>query len=225
MRSFRPIALAVLLLGLAAPAAHALPAGPMYPAPGGNGFSLVSGTSGGDVGGWTFAYTGFDTAGLSNLYWGPWDNTTPIASLDGTPHVLTLSSISGTVATWSGTTSWTDPNTSTFYPSISILVNVNVGGLGANPWLLSTSVPGLDPGVGTGIGAVVDNSSGADYTANFQFLADVGSGYQAINTINQGSGGLTLSSFSAGFYTPEPSVLMMLGLGLAGLGVRGRRAH
>ena len=47
------------------------------------------------------------------LYWGPFDATVPAAGLDGAPHILsTFLGISGagdTVATWEGTTPWTNP--------------------------------------------------------------------------------------------------------------------
>ena len=76
------------------------------------------------------------------------------------------------------------------------------------PWRLSTSVSGLDPGPGTGIGAVVDDSaSAADFTANVQFVADIptdGSGnFIALNAVRQ-TGGLARSSLTDGFYSQTP---------------------
>jgi len=139
----------------------------------------------------------------TELYWGPWAGALPTAGLDGVAHSLTLSGISGTTATWAGTTNWTDPNTSTLYTNVPIELRINVSGLGATPWVLSTSISGLDPGPGAGTGAVVDNSASAlDFAANVQFLADIptdGSGnFIALNSVL--TAGSTNSSFSGGFY-------------------------
>ena len=103
---------------------------------------------------------------------------------------------------------WTDPFDSTVYTNVPIELRIAITGLGATPWVLSTSVPGLDPGPGTGIGAVVDNSaSWLDFSANTQFLADIptdGSGnFIALNSV-QTTGGQTNSSFTGGFYAASP---------------------
>ena len=83
-------------------------------------------------------------------------------------------------------------------------VRVTIAGLGGNPWVLSTSVPDLDPGPGTGIGAVVDNSASAlDFDATVEFVADIptdGSGnFIPLNGVASGS--QTNSSFTGAFYT------------------------
>jgi hypothetical protein len=82
---------------------------------------------------------------------------------------------------------------------------VTITGLGGAPWSLATSITGLDPGPGAGIGAVVaDFPTAVDFTANVQFLADIptdGSGYIPLNTVPQGTGGNTLSSFTGAFYS------------------------
>jgi hypothetical protein len=107
------------------------------------------------------------------------------------------------MATWAGTTSWTNPDTGTLHLGVPIQMRVTITGLGATPWVLATSIPGLDPGVGNGIGAVVDNSGAANFTANVQFLADIptdGSGnFIAINSVRVG-GGLARSSVAPAFY-------------------------
>ena len=86
-----------------------------------------------------------------------------------------------------------------------IEMRITISGLGGAPWSLSTSVPTLDPGPGTGIGAVVANfPTAVDFTANVQFLADIptdGSGFIPLNTVRQGTGGNTLSSFTGAFYS------------------------
>jgi hypothetical protein len=87
-------------------------------------------------------------------------------------------------------------------------MRITITGLGGTPWVASTSIPQLDPGVGTGIGAVVDDSaSSADFSANIQFLADIptdGAGnFIALNSVQNG-GGQTRSSFTGAFYTRVP---------------------
>jgi hypothetical protein len=121
--------------------------------------------------------------------------------------VLTFSGISGTTATWAGTSSWTNPSTGLTH-SVPIQMRINVSGLGGSPWVLSTSVAELDPGPGTGIGAVVDDSaSRADFSANVQFLADIptdGAGnFIALNSV-QNAGGQTRSSYTGAFYERAP---------------------
>jgi len=78
-------------------------------------------------------------------------------------------------------------------------------GLGGTPWSLATSVSGLDPGPGAGIGAVVANfPTAVNFTANVQFLADIPtdvSGFIPLNTVPQGTGGNTLSSYTGAFYS------------------------
>jgi hypothetical protein len=181
--------------------------GPAFPPDGGTvGFSFSGAPSPGDPGGTTVSFTSFvpDTS-WTQLYWGPSSGALPTAGLDGTPHSLTFSGISGTVATWAGTTSWTDPLDSTVYTGVPIELRVTITGLGATPWLVSTTISGLDPGPGTGIGAVADDSASAlDFDANTQFVADIptdGSGnFIALNTV-QTAGGMTNSSFTGGFYS------------------------
>jgi hypothetical protein len=121
---------------------------------------------------------------------------------------MPFSGIAGTTATWAGTTSWTNPQTGTVHTNVPIQLRITVTGLGGSPWALSTSIPTLDPGTGTGIGAVVDNSaSQLDFSANTQFLADIptdGAGnFIALNSVLVG-GGLTRSSFTGAFYSAAP---------------------
>ena len=115
-------------------------------------------------------------------------------------------SISGNVATWAGTTSWFNPGDSTTYYDVPLELRLTITGLGATPWALSTSIPGLDPGPGSGIGAVVDNSAASNFSWNAQFLADIptdGTGnFIALNTVPTSGG--TSSSFGGGFYSVVP---------------------
>jgi hypothetical protein len=199
--------------------------GPAYPAPGGNSFSL-SGNAG-NAGGSNGSYSAFDASYFDTLFWGPQWGTDPgpRAGLDGTLHTLSFLSASGTTAIWQGTTSYTSPGGPgpASCGSCNIRLEIDISGLGANPWALEASVLGLTS-LAPGIGAVVSNPNGLDFTANFQFLADLGSGFVAINDVPNG-GGLTVSSLSGAFYyTPEPSIGMLFAAGLLGLSVRRKRA-
>jgi hypothetical protein len=122
---------------------------------------------------------------------------------------MTFTGISGggTIATWDGSTSWTNPGPGATGPHTvptRMIVTITAGSV---TWVTSGSLSGLDPGPGTGIGAaivVANSSTAANFTVNVQFLADIptdGSGYIALNTIQQGTGGSTVSSFTGAFYS------------------------
>jgi len=199
--------------------------GPEYPAPGGNTYSAVG--DAGDAGGAAASYGTFDAGAFNELYWGPQWGTDPgpRAGLDGVLHDLDFLSISGTTAIWEGLTSYTSPGGPGPASCVScpIRLEIDIAGLGANPWVLEAGVTGLS-GLAPGIGAVIDNSLGLDFVATFEFLADLGGGYTAINPI-PASGGMTVSSVSSAFYSvPEPSATLLLGLGLLGVAVRRNRA-
>jgi hypothetical protein len=205
---------AALLLGAIAQCASAavVPLGPMYPAPGPSAFAWDGGLAG-DPAGAGYSYSNFDVTGLTGLYQGLWDpSVDPSASLDGSPDHLTFAGATATTATFSGTTTWTDPSNSTVHTNVPIKLDISITA-GPVSWA-TLPVAGVlfDPA----LGAVIDNSTGADYSLNLLFSADVGSGFQAINTINQLGGGLTTSSVSLGFYTvPEPGSLSLAAMALA----------
>jgi hypothetical protein len=174
--------------------------GPAYPPPGGVSFSTSGGPSPGDPGGLNFIFTVFDPTAFKALWWGPQNQTAVAAGLNQTPHTLTFSSISGATATWTGTTDYRVPPSGNLV-NVPVRCDITVTGMGSNPWVLSTSVPGLDPGVGTGIGAVVPNPSGLDFTATIEFKAYVGGSYIPLNTVPQLPGPIrTVSSFAGGFF-------------------------
>jgi hypothetical protein len=182
-------------------------AGPSYPPTGGTVTYMTSGAaSPGDSGGTDACFSGFSPSSWTALYWGPDSTALPAAGLDGALHTLTFSGISGTTATWAGTSSWTNPGPGSAGPyNVPIEMRLTASSLGATPWATSTSITGLDPGPGTGIGAVVaDFPTAVDFCVNVQFLADIptdSSGFIPLNTVRQGTGGNTMSSFTGAFYS------------------------
>jgi hypothetical protein len=74
-------------------------------------------------------------------------------------------------------------------------------------WVDSTTITGLDPGAGTGIGAVVDVApagTAQNFTVKFQYTADIPTdamGFIALSSIPQIGGGLTQTSFGGAFYS------------------------
>lgn len=200
------------------------------PDPTGGTVTLLSSGDAGASGGATLAYSDFlQTTGWQALYYGVASDALPAAGLSGTTSALTFVSAIGQVATWQGTTTWTDPNDSTTYNDVPTQFLMTITGLGSDPWILSTSVPGLDPGPGSGTSVVIHNTDGFDFTANVQFLADIptdASGFIPINTVPQGPpGGQTVTTWGIGFYTviPEPSSASLLLLASGGLLLRRRR--
>lgn len=186
-----------------------------YPPPGGVTLNFAGAASPGDAGGSSFVFTGFDNSAFTALYWGTYDDNSTgnsvTAGLDGTAAALAFSSSSGTTATWTGLTTYTNPHTLVTTSNVPIEMIVSISGLGASPW-----VPAVPLGLPAGMGAVVDDSTGADFTANVQFLANVGGGFVALNSIDNG-GGLTNSSISGGFFSPvpEPASFVLCGSLLA----------
>lgn len=218
---------------LAGPAAAVTILGPAFP-PVGETMTFSGSGAQGDVGGrtWTFGAPS-NVTGWTDLYWGPSSLSLPQAALDGSLDPLSLAGISGDTATWTGTTSWDNPDTlAVSYAPVPVELRIQIGGLGANPWLLATSVAGLDPGPGAGIGAVVE-TFGSGFTANIRFLADLptdGIGnFIAMNAVEQlpNPPAQTLTSYGGAFYSvvPEPGTAALLALGCAGLaGGRRRQA-
>jgi len=170
--------------------------GPTYPAPGGNSFS----SSGSQISaaGATRSYGSFNTSAFSTLYWGSDSSSLPGAGLDGTAHTLSFSSTSGTTATWLGTTSWFNHNTNTNNTNVSVEMLIDIGGLGATPWVTASSL-----GLNSNLGALVDLSSGQNFTANVKFLANVGNGFQSLDSID--ASGLVKASLNGAFYYSDPN--------------------
>jgi hypothetical protein len=200
--------------------AHAQLIGPNFPAPGGTTY-IPGGTPADGPGGATNNYSGFNTSFFSSLYWGADSGATPTAGLDNIAHPLTLSSIVGDVATFTGTTSWLDHNNG-LTVTVPMELLITVTGLGATPWVSFAAVNGSDP---FGVGAVVDDSAGNPFTVNLSFLANVGSGYQAMNTIAVPTN-YENANFYGAFYSAVPLPasfwLMLSALGTLVLTMRRR---
>lgn len=185
-------------------------AGPAFPPVGGNVQFSFTGNAG-NAGGADVNLFNFTPTSWTALFWGPSGTNVPAATLDGSLHVLsTFSGISGvgdTVATWDGTTPWTNPSDMQVYlVPIRFTLTITAGGLSFEP---STSIPGLDPGPGTGIDVVIDVAPGGtatNFTTNWAFTADVptdANGYIPLNSVPTIGGGLTQNSFGGAFYSQQ----------------------
>ena len=188
--------------------------GPDYPPPGG---VTWSGSGSGTSGTATWNYSNFDVSGLDSLYFGlnQVDYGAIGAGLNNTADAFSLYSVSGTTAEWHASTTWY--NGSSNVPASTRLV-MTVGNLGPNPWTTDLASIGLDTGFGD-LGAVVDNSSGSNFTLDWKIEADTGSGWQAINSVQQylSHDGFTRTNFATGFYSeltavPEPTTLIVWSL-------------
>jgi len=185
-------------------------AGPSYPPDGGSVTADIVGNSQA-AGGADVSYHSFSPTSWTALYFGPWSGSFPAAGLDGTFHTLPFAGISGagdTIGTWQGTTDWTDPSDSTTYNNVPIRLTLTITApLSGLAWELSTGIPGLDPGPGSGIGAVIDIAPAGtvgDYTVKFEFMADLPTdafGFIPLSSVPQLGGGQTTSSVSTGFYS------------------------
>jgi hypothetical protein len=183
-------------------------AGPAFPPVGGSvQFSFTGNAA--NPGGADVSLFDFSPTTWTALYWGPSGSNVPAAGLDGSNHVLStflgISGVGDTVATWEGTSPWTNPGDMMVYNvPIRFTLTITAGGLSFEP---STGVPGLDPGAGTGINVVADVAPGGtatNFTTNWAFTADIptdASGFIPLSTVPTTGGGLTLSSFGGGFYS------------------------
>jgi hypothetical protein len=163
----------------------------------------AAGAGGADVSLFNFSPTSWTA-----LYWGPFNQEFPAAGLDGQNHVLStflgISGVGDTVATWEGTSPWTNPGDMVVHNvPIRFTLTIVAGGLSFEP---STGIPDLDPGPGTGIDVVIDVAplgTATNFTTNWAFTADIptdASGFIPLSDVPLLGGGLT-SSFSGGFYS------------------------
>jgi hypothetical protein len=127
----------------------------------------------------------------------------PRASLNGSFVTLPFVSASGATATWqSNAVTWTNPQTSVTTSTNKIKLTITITS-GAVTWANATSFAGLDPGPGAGMGGAINvapSGTAINFTVNVKFEADVGSGFVPLNSVLQGTGGNTLSSFTGAFY-------------------------
>lgn len=219
----------VLLPGVlvAALAGHATAAltwfGPSYPAPGGNS-AAGSGTSPIHVGGKTWELTGFDLGASEDLYYGI--ASTPAIGQNGLGAPMTLASVSGNTAVWTGSITINLASGGPVIRDTRFTLTVTDLADAALPLVDSASFPAFT-GVPTGLLLVTDPSG---FKANWQFDIDNGSGtYLAAGTIYDGlntiEGSSLDSSIGGGFYEaiPEPaSMVMMAVMGVGGWFTRRR---
>ena len=207
--------------------------------------AIASATGSGNTkaaGGKTFTYTIADPSIDALLYFGPSDpilsgGTQPIRSgLDGILANMTFSSISGSTATWLGSTNFTYSNNGgasfqTATVQTEFLLTVTTG---------NAPVTAASVGAPSAVGAVTDISGLSTFVVNEQFLAadPIGGTFRAFDTLFNSeypnhtgsciSGGCEVTSFSGGFFSqaaavPEPASIAILGAGMAMAGAARRR--
>lgn len=220
-RSLNCVVMAAALAAAAGTASAAV-VGPEYPVIGGNGFSGVG--NAGQAGGRTNSYTITTPGQYTQLYWGHWDGTPVVASMQNNPgDVLTLSSIVGNTAIWTGTTavssfSYSGPVNTRF--TLTVLDSASL------PVPLQTGASIGFPGAAA-VGSILGQSG---FSANLLFEAQIGSGswVPIRDLFNSLSGTLpgnqVQTSFSGGFYReiPAPGAAALLGLGGIVVGRRRR---
>lgn len=223
----RSLNCAVIALTLAAVAgtASAIVVGPEYPVIGGNGFSGVGNSGQGT--GRTNSYTITTPGQYTQLYWGHWDSTPVVASMQNNlGDVMSLnlgqSNFAGGVAVWTGTSAVSSFSTSVPVNTRFTLTVLDPSSL---PVPLQTGASIGFPGAGA-VGNILGLSG---FSANLLFEAQLpGGAWTPIRDLfNSLSGTLpgnqVQTSFSGGFYReiPTPGAAALLGLG--GLVVARRR--
>jgi hypothetical protein len=162
-------------------------------------------------GGSQLSFFTFSPTTWTALYWG--SSTAPnlpTAGLDGSQHALSFVGISGgdTIVTWQGTTPWTNPGDMSVNVVPIRLTITLVSPPSGVLWVDSTTITGLDPGAGTGVGAVVNvapSGTAQDFTVKFEYTADIPTddptGFIPLSNVPTTGGGLAVSSFSGAFYS------------------------
>ena len=221
----------LILILIPVSTANASILGPTYPAPGGNDWTNTGGISGAS-GTAVWDYSNFDNSAFDTLYLGldQVSYGTNGAGLDNTISPFSFSSASGQTATWTASTTWYHDVNNAPTPA-SLRLVMTVAGI-ASPWVTDLASIGLDDTGSFGtLGAVIDNSAGVDFTLSWKIEADIGSGWQSLNSVPQSSShnGWTRTNFATGFYytmssVPEPTTLVIWSLfGFVGtLGFRRR---
>jgi len=223
-RHFAGFALvAAVTLGLCISGAQAdVVTGPVYPLPGGNGFSATGSTDGHDnlTPVQTATYTINTPAAFSELYWAPLNIQ---ATMNGTLSPMNSVTIDGLTATWTGSTSVADQFNHTSTVLMKFVATIDQGASGWLPSLtLATPTTSISP-------LAFAQLTTGNFVVKEQFLASLdGTNYSAFaplfNSIHEPvpNGGLERTSFGGGFYyvsaVPEASTWAMLVLGFAGVG-------
>jgi hypothetical protein len=164
-----------------------------------------------NAGGADLSLFSFSPTTWTALYWGSWTGSSlPKAGLDGSLHGLSFVGISGggTIVTWQGNTPWTNPSDAMVHIVPIRLTITLVTPPSGVVWVDSTTITGLDPGAGTGIGAVVDVApagTAQNFVVKFEYTADVPTdeptGFVPVGTIPTTGGSQVQASFSGAFYS------------------------
>jgi hypothetical protein len=144
MKDFPRRALFLVTLCFFANVASATPIGPVFPPPGGASTAGSSGSAG-NAGGRTWLFSLLDPTAYDELYWGVSSVSPPTAGLDGLHHLLTYSGVSGDVATFTGSSPWTNPDTGVTSPAVPLELRIKL--LSGASWVTAASV-GLSPALG-----------------------------------------------------------------------------
>src|SRR6185295_10104362 len=105
--------------------------------------------NGQNAGGADLSLFSFSPTSWTALYWGSWTAPSgPAASLDGSLHNLSFVGISGgnTIATWQGTSPWTNPGDMMVYVVPIRLTITLVTPPSGVVWVDATTITDLDPG-------------------------------------------------------------------------------